>query len=134
MSSEMNSSGVEKTSAPNETKEDLNSSEKTNLTVNDYTCKDPMLLNGVNDTMDEKEKHAKEKEEEASKTMKLLNQEGEELQTSSDVYQVILGNIGSFGKWQWRLFFITSSCGLFTALHNLAAGECPHSSHRHTQN
>ncbi|XP_037794722.1 organic cation transporter protein-like isoform X2 [Penaeus monodon] len=45
----------------------------------------------------------------------------EELQGSSEVFEVIMRHVGSFGKWQWIMFFVTSFCGVFTAFHNLAA-------------
>ncbi|XP_045588887.2 organic cation transporter protein isoform X1 [Procambarus clarkii] len=40
---------------------------------------------------------------------------------SSEAFQTLLGKVGDYGRWQWRIFFITSFCGLFNAFHNLAA-------------
>ncbi|XP_069995179.1 organic cation transporter protein-like isoform X1 [Penaeus vannamei] len=56
-------------------------------------------------------------------TEKMMNGEKhvEEAQGSSEVFEVIMRHVGSFGKWQWVMFFVTSFCGVFTAFHNLAA-------------
>ncbi|XP_042881764.1 organic cation transporter protein-like [Penaeus japonicus] len=62
------------------------------------------------------EKHVEEKKEKDED-----EEEEEETQGSSEVFEVIMKHVGSFGKWQWRMFFITSFCGVFTAFHNLAA-------------
>lgn len=39
-------------------------------------------------------------------------------------FHSILHSVGGFGKWQWKVFFLGSFCGSFTAFHNLAAGKC----------
>lgn len=41
--------------------------------------------------------------------------------SASEAFQYILQQVGSYGKWQWKLFFVVSFCGLFTAFHNLSA-------------
>lgn len=45
-------------------------------------------------------------------------------ESSSDCFHRILHSVGSFGKWQWKMFIVASSCGVFVAFHNLAAGKC----------
>ncbi|XP_071542407.1 organic cation transporter protein-like isoform X2 [Panulirus ornatus] len=41
--------------------------------------------------------------------------------SSSQAFQSLLRMVGDNGPWQWRIFAITSYCGVFTAFHNLAA-------------
>ena len=43
--------------------------------------------------------------------------------TASEAFNIILEEVGSDGRFQWYLFFISAICGNFTALHNLGAGE-----------
>lgn len=45
-----------------------------------------------------------------------------QIESSSESFQYILQSVGGYGKWQWKLFFVTSFCGIFTAFHNLSAG------------
>lgn len=45
-----------------------------------------------------------------------------EPKTASEAFSMILESVGSDGRWQWYLFFITAICGNFTAPHNLSAG------------
>ncbi|KAG0720830.1 Organic cation transporter protein [Chionoecetes opilio] len=41
--------------------------------------------------------------------------------SASEAFEHILFQVGSYGKWQWKIFFIVSFCGIFTAFHNLSA-------------
>ena len=43
--------------------------------------------------------------------------------TASEAFSIILESVGSDGRWQWYLFFVSGFCGNFTALHNLGAGK-----------
>ena len=44
-------------------------------------------------------------------------------QLASEAFSTLLDRVGGYGKWQWKLLFITSFCGNFTAFHNLGAGK-----------
>ncbi|XP_053631579.1 organic cation transporter protein isoform X2 [Cherax quadricarinatus] len=63
--------------------------------------------------------------EETEKTITLSEEEAMEetatTYTSSEAFQVLLHQVGDYGRWQWMIFFVTSSCGIFSALHNLSA-------------
>lgn len=43
--------------------------------------------------------------------------------SASEAFHYILLQVGGYGRWQWKLFFVSSFCGIFTALHNLSAGK-----------
>lgn len=47
----------------------------------------------------------------------------QQIESSSEGFQHIMKAVGDLGRWQWKLFIVTSSCGIFTAFHNLAAGK-----------
>lgn len=47
----------------------------------------------------------------------------QQIESSSEGFQHILQSVGDLGRWQWKLFIVTSFCGVFTAFHNLAAGK-----------
>ena len=42
---------------------------------------------------------------------------------ASEAFSTLLRHVGGYGKWQWKMLFIASFCGNFTAFHNLGAGE-----------
>ena len=41
---------------------------------------------------------------------------------SSKSFDRLLSAVGPGGKYQWRIFFICSFCGIFTAMQSLSAG------------
>ena len=43
--------------------------------------------------------------------------------TPGEAFDKFLHYVGGTGKWQWKMFLVTSFCGVFTAFHNLAAGK-----------
>ena len=42
--------------------------------------------------------------------------------TPGEAFDKMLEYVGGNGRWQIAMFFFTSFCGIFTAFHNLGAG------------